>query len=602
MIQRKRLAIFVWPALLTLVLAVALWAPGMVVAQSPGQAAKSNGDAATPKSLDDLLAIQHEVQSVVNAVLPATVGIRVESSQGSGVIVSSDGFVLTAGHVIGRPGLKASIILSDGMVVQAKTLGVYETADIGLLKIDGDGPWPSVERGRSSELTAGTWCVAVGHPLGYQEGRPPVVRVGRVLRMQENQIQTDCPLVAGDSGGPLFNLQGKIVGINSRIGGSTDMNYHIPVDVFARNWGRLVNGDLWEDELPRKESGSLQDVLSRITAAARRCVVRVECRGSDVALGTIVGSDGWILTKASELSGPAICRFSDGRRYQATLVGVDKQFDLALLRIAATGLPGIPWNARAESPVGQWVATLGWKDQSPAALGVVSVPRRRIPPVRGVLGVGVGRGDGGALVARVLPDTPAQRAGLRENDVITQVDGRAVPDQENFLEYLRQRVPGDVLKLVLRRGQTILQLSVTLDRIDTAASRKREIQNISDIGVSRRHDDFPVVLQHDTVLRPTECGGPLVDLKGQVIGINVARGGRTETYSVPTDVLLPLVERLKSGKSASLPMDVAASPSSSEPRLASTARSERTPTGHADDLAPPVPSKQVIAPLKPVSQ
>ncbi len=584
MIQRSLLATRVAPAAFWLLVAAALLHPAALHAQTKSDAHPVPANA-TPKSVDELLTIQREVQTVVAKVLPATVGIRIGSSQGSGVIVTADGYVLTAGHVVGRPGLAASIILSDGRVVRGKTLGLYETLDAGLIKIDGNGPWPAVACSRGDQLAAGAWCVAVGHPLGYQEGRPPVVRVGRVLSVQDHRIRTDCPLVAGDSGGPLFDLDGKVIGINSRIGGSTDMNYHIPVAVFTKNWNRLARGDFWEDQLPRRESGPLKQVLSSLAADATRCVVRIECQGSDVALGTIVGRDGWILTKASELSATPICRLANGRRYTALVVGVDKHFDLALLRIAANGLPSAPWSTANDSTVGQWVAAPGMSDEPPA-LGVVSVPRRRIPAVRGVLGVGVGQAEGGALIVRVMADTPAERAGLRENDVVIQINGHPVPSREQFLDRLHEHVPGDEITLVVRRGRTTAQLTATLDRVDTPASRKREVQNISDIGVSRRRDDFPVVLQHDTVLRPTDCGGPLVDLTGKVIGVNVARGGRTETYSVPTDVLLPLVEQLKTGGQTPAGEAVVAARPSAQPRIVTAARVDPSPAIQQDDPAP----------------
>lgn len=572
MTLRSCLSLAARPAVVVLVVLVLL-APAGLYGQTRTETPSASGETATPKSLDELLAIQRKVEAIAGRALPATVGVRVGTSQGSGVIISPDGYVLTAGHVLGRPGQAANVILTDGRVLPAKTLGVYTTADAGLLKIDGEGPWPALERGHSRDIPAGTWCVAVGHPLGYQEGRPPVVRLGRVLRIQDNQIQTDCPLVAGDSGGPLLDLEGQVIGVNSRIGGSTDMNYHIPVDVFAGCWTRLARGDAWEDQLPRKESGDLQAVVGQVTAGAARCVVRIECQGRAVALGTIVGSDGWILTKASELNGSVVCHFNDGRRLKAVLIGTDKRYDLALLQVLATDLPRVPWSTASESPVGQWVAAPGLGDEKPLALGVVSVPRRRIPPVRGILGVGVGRGEGGALVARVIPDTPAERAGLREKDLITHLDGQSISDQEKFVESLHERAAGDVVRLVVRRGQTTLQLAVTLEKLDTPGSRKREIQNSSEIGVSRRHDDFPLVLQHDTVLRPSECGGPLVDLSGRVVGINVARGGRTETYAVPTDVLLPLLAELKRGESDA-------------PRVAAAPRAEHAATDQADEIVP----------------
>jgi serine protease Do len=506
---------------------------------------------AAPQTLQQLLAIEKRVQKVVEQVIPTVVGVRVGPAQGSGVIVSKDGYVLTAGHVISKPDRHATVTLADGTVVHGKTLGVYETLDAGLVKITDEGNWPIARQGQSGDVEPGTWCIAVGHPLGYQDGRPPVVRVGRVLRVDEDQIQTDCPLVAGDSGGPLFNLDGSVIGINSRIGGSTERNYHVPVAVFRESWDRLARSDCWADELPRKQCDEVTALLGGISMEAARCVVHVECQGRRVALGTVVDPAGWILTKASELSGPALCRLADGRSFDAQTVAVAEQFDLAILKITAAGLPHLPWSQSCEPAVGQWVAAPGVEGDGVLAVGVVSVPRRRIPPERGILGVGLAAADQGARVVRVLPGTPAERAGLAENDIITHLDGDPVHGQGELLDALGLRSPGDAVCLTVFRSGNELVVRAVLGTIDTPAGRKREMQNRSDIGISRRHDDFEAVLQHDAVLRPAECGGPLVDLTGQVIGINIARAGRTETYSLPADIVVPLVDGWISGSGTS---------------------------------------------------
>ena len=195
---------------------------------------------AAPESIDDLKAIQEQTQKVLEKVMPATVGVRIGGAQGSGVIVSKDGYVLTAGHVSGKEGRDATIILPDGKTVKAKTLGRNGIADSGLLKITEEKEWPFVEMGDSSALHKGQWCLAVGHPGGFKAGRSPVVRLGRVLSTGRF-ITTDCALVGGDSGGPLFDMSGKVIGIHSRIGGSLTANMHVPVNVYRDEWDKLVN-------------------------------------------------------------------------------------------------------------------------------------------------------------------------------------------------------------------------------------------------------------------------------------------------------------------------------------------------------------------------
>jgi S1-C subfamily serine protease len=96
--------------------------------------------------------------------------------------------------------------------------------------------------------------LATGHPGGYDMKRPPVLRWGRVLRVEEEAILTDCALVGGDSGGPLFDLSGNVIGVHSRIGKPLTVNVHVPVDRYTQSWDRLVKGDMWgllaTEELP----------------------------------------------------------------------------------------------------------------------------------------------------------------------------------------------------------------------------------------------------------------------------------------------------------------------------------------------------------------
>jgi serine protease Do len=125
---------------------------------------------------------------------------------------------------------------------------VFYDLDAGLLQITdkpGASGWQPATVGDSSKLKVGQWCLGTGHPGGYQRGRNPVVRLGRVLRVEDDGITTDCTLVGGDSGGPLFDMQGRVIGIHSRIGNSLTANVHVPVSAYRDNWDRLVKGDAW---------------------------------------------------------------------------------------------------------------------------------------------------------------------------------------------------------------------------------------------------------------------------------------------------------------------------------------------------------------------
>jgi serine protease Do len=203
-----------------------------------------------PDSVDDLKALQKQVRDVVAKVTPAVVGLQIGGGQGSGVIITDDGFVLTAAHVSGTPGRNVTVFLSDGRRVSGKTMGANNDMDAGLIQISESGPlpdgkWPTAALGSSSGLRIGQWCVAMGHPGGFRNGRTAPLRLGRVLETRVNAIRTDCTLVGGDSGGPLFDLHGRVIGIHSRIGGTFSDNLHVPVDAFRNGWMRMVSGEQW---------------------------------------------------------------------------------------------------------------------------------------------------------------------------------------------------------------------------------------------------------------------------------------------------------------------------------------------------------------------
>jgi len=228
-----------WSGRLLLSLCLALLSAGALVRAEPPAFVEA------PDSVAELRAIERDIRDAVARVLPATVGVQVGASQGSGVIVSRDGLVLTAGHVIGEPGRDCTIILPDGKRVKAKTLGLNRDIVSGLMQTTENVELPFAERGRSSELRPGQWVIALGHPGGYRPGRPPVVRVGRVIDRGDSVIRTDTTLVGGDSGGPLIDLEGRVVGIHSRIGASTTTNLHVPADTYGDTWDRLLAGEAW---------------------------------------------------------------------------------------------------------------------------------------------------------------------------------------------------------------------------------------------------------------------------------------------------------------------------------------------------------------------
>lgn len=225
--------------------------PGMTyVALS--QSLRRLGDGKEPSTLEELRELELQQSRVAEAIKSVTVNIQQGAAQGSGVIITSDGYVLTAAHVAGAPGRTAWVILNDGTRVRAETLGMNRNKDAGLIRIvDQSRPsWPYATLGRSADLKVGQWCVGAGHPGGWQPERGTVIRVGRIQKMSPHRrdahtIFSDCALIGGDSGGPLFTLDGKLIAIHSRIGTEITENMHVPIDVFKESWERMAKKEAW---------------------------------------------------------------------------------------------------------------------------------------------------------------------------------------------------------------------------------------------------------------------------------------------------------------------------------------------------------------------
>ena len=202
-----------------------------------------------PGSIGQLKLLEKQQQRVSKTARDCTVSVQIGPAQGCGVIITESGYILTAAHVAMRPGKTAEIKMSNGRTVMATTLGLNRSVDAGLIKINsgqnGGLPWPHASLGSSSDLKAGMWCIATGHPGGYDPERGPVTRVGRILSIRSDAIVSDCALIGGDSGGPLFDIEGRLIAVHSRIGNDVADNLHVPVVHYDASWKRLASGESW---------------------------------------------------------------------------------------------------------------------------------------------------------------------------------------------------------------------------------------------------------------------------------------------------------------------------------------------------------------------
>jgi serine protease Do len=281
-----------------------------------------------------------------------------------------------------------------------------------------------------------------------------------------------------------------------------------------------------------------------VVASVRPSVVEVLVDGHKVGLGGVVGEDGFILTKASALTGAVSCRLADSRELAATIIGADREFDLAVLKVAADDLPALEISESTMPIVGSWLATVGM-DSYPAAVGVVSVEPREIPHQAGILGVQLAESNDEARIVRVFPASAAAKAGLLVNDVILEIEGGKTPTRESLVKRVQEFSPGDTVQILAKRGDEEVKLSaILMGGFPGLQPSRNEFQNLLGSGLSERRFGFASAFQHDTVIEPTDVGGPVVNLDGKVVGFNIARSGRTETYAIAADSLAKIIKAL----------------------------------------------------------
>jgi serine protease Do len=200
-------------------------------------------DKKAPESRHDLEVIQKHLSDSLPLARRATVCIDLGEGSGSGVVISADGLILTAAHVTSGVGKEFTAIFEDGRKVKAESLGLVASSDCAMAKIIEEGTYPFVELDREDSARLGDWVYALGHSGGFDKDRGVVVRLGRVVQVRDSTFQSDCSLIGGDSGGPLFDLSGHLIAIHSRVGQRTQENMHVPVREFLKNWDGMSKGE-----------------------------------------------------------------------------------------------------------------------------------------------------------------------------------------------------------------------------------------------------------------------------------------------------------------------------------------------------------------------
>jgi len=379
------------------------------------------------------------------------------NSLGSGFIISSDGYILTNSHVV-EAADEITVKLNDKREFRAKVIGSDRRTDIALLKIEATG-LPAVKFGDPAKLKVGEWVIAIGSPFGFDNTVTAgiVSAKGRSLP-QENFvpfIQTDVAVNPGNSGGPLFNMRGEVVGINSQIysrtGGYMGLSFAVPIDVANDIATQLKTTG-------RISRGRIGVVIQPVTKEL------AESFGVSKPAGALVSSveKGSPADKAGIEAGDVILRF-DGKTVSSSedlprLVGSTKPGSKAVLQLMRN---------KATRDVTVVVGEI------PDEARTAQRPQRRgpggKPPVESASRFGMTLSEptaeqrnqlkitGGVLVEDVAQG-PAARAGIRRGDIILAINNQDVKSLEQFSQMMGQFEKGRIVALLVRRGANALYI------------------------------------------------------------------------------------------------------------------------------------------------
>ena len=279
-------------------------------------------------------------------------------------------------------------------------------------------------------------------------------------------------------------------------------------------------------------------------AAAQASVLTLHDSGQrdPIAMATLV-APGIAVAKASDLEGKAALDARDHRRrtHAVTVVSTDKATDLAILKVDWPDGKPVAW-ADAPPLLGTWVIA------STPRIGMVRVGLNAALPRpienRGAsLGVVLQdppKNKKGALIAEVFPDSAADKARLKKDDLVVMAGDKTIAKRADLGDFLKIQEPGaKVAFKVMRKGMKV-HIDVILDSPSDMLDKMNRNQQMSG-PTSRRKDPFPMILQTDIPVPPESMGGPLLDLDGRAVGILIARADRVTTFAIPKEHVLPLL-------------------------------------------------------------
>jgi serine protease Do len=430
------------------------------------------------------------------------------------------------------PGSTYKVFFSDGGETIAQALGKIELSedktrpDVALMKIlkgkDRHGVVMSL-----ADLHKGDACLSIAYPESLDQVQP-TIRFGRIIEPLNNRgfIRSTAMMEPGDSGGPLFNLSGELIGLHSAIEIPESANYDVPVNLYQKYWSALQEPLVYHS-WPEK-ADTLQKISRTIhftwpkaetyTGTCVRITSRLNGKEQTV-LATVIRS---VLISKSSMVGDSV--FILGQ--PGIVIARDKANDLVLIR-PAQKLKGlkIKWATSPDpgnilfAPVIDSVIT-----------GILSGGPLELPRITsaGFLGATPVHGSSPERVYFVRPGSPAAQHDIRTGDIIP-----------GLKDSLTLHWPGDTLRLKLQRGSQMLFKSIVLT-YPPQILHDHPADHFAG-GRSQRSDGFRSIYSTDLILSPEQCGGPVFDAQGRFLGISIARFSRANSVLIGVGTLMQFI-------------------------------------------------------------
>lgn len=538
------------------------------------------------QSIQQLERFEEEVQETYRKVYQASVklfeadSVRGGSGRfvGSGVVVSAEGLILTVAHV-NKPGVRYRIVFPNGREAIGRGLGEIGSLDAAMMQIEDEGSFPFAPIGRSANLQVGQPCISLGYAAGLKSD-DPALRLGFVVRVaggdreegrgrrNNNRLQTTCLMEPGDSGGPVFDLEGHVIGLRSSINQPLDANFEVPADIYLQYWDVLhQTGEHTLSTVTAQSLAAVQpamptfsyipysDTTSFVLKQAERLpfsTLTLTSRIGDTivhAVGTLIDmkelipkkarrGKTFLLSKSSIVGDTPTVLISGKKQLTGKVVARDDARDLVLLEVKTNIKKGhidlaLSVDSVLYGQVGAFIYSI-----LPDNNYRVSVVGAKPYSIAGIsrsayLGAALEQRNDGLYLSMVQDHSPAKLSGLQVGQRILSIDGVVPTSPHDFVRLIQRKKPWDTLHVESMQDDEQVVKDIVL--ANRPLIEGPHIAERFDGGKSIVRDGFTHVFPHDGRIRPEECGSPVVDRSGRFYGLNIARVSRTGALVTPAE-------------------------------------------------------------------